>query len=48
MITNTFFYFEIPVSDIDRAVEFYESVFSVVLEKTMIDGHEMALSSCNP
>lgn len=40
---NPVSYFEIPVSDMDRAIEFYEAVFSVSLERTMIDGHDMAL-----
>lgn len=43
MVTNPVSYFEIPVSDMDRAIEFYEAVFSVVLERTVIDGHDMAL-----
>ena len=36
-------YFEIPVNNLDRAVDFYESVFGYQLERTLIDGHEMAL-----
>jgi len=40
---NPVSYFEIPVADMDRAIEFYEAVFSVTLERTVIDGHEMAL-----
>ena len=36
-------YFEIPVNDLDRAVAFYEIVFGYQLERTLIDGHEMAL-----
>ncbi|GDX98494.1 glyoxalase [Phycisphaerae bacterium] len=35
-------YFEIPVSDMDRAVRFYESVFGSRLIRTEIDGHPMA------
>lgn len=44
-VTNTspVSYFEIPVSDMDRAVTFYEAVFSISLDRTVIDGHEMAL-----
>ncbi len=41
--TNPVSYFEIPVSDMDRAIAFYETVFSISLERTVIDGHEMAL-----
>jgi len=36
-------YFEIPVADMDRAVEFYETVFAITLERTIIDGNAMAL-----
>lgn len=35
-------YLEIPVSDIERAVEFYEFVFGVELERVVVDGYEMA------
>ncbi len=43
MNRNPVTYFEIPVADMDRAVEFYEAVFSVSLERRLIDGHDMAL-----
>ena len=43
MITNPVSYFEIPVADMVRAIDFYEAVFSVALERTVIDGHDMAL-----
>ena len=36
-------YFELPVSDLDRAQRFYESVFEIELQRTEIDGHSMAL-----
>jgi uncharacterized protein len=36
-------YFEIPVTDMNRAVDFYSSVFAVDLERQTIDGYEMAL-----
>lgn len=36
-------YFEIPVTDLARAVGFYRAVFGVDLEMTEIDGNEMAL-----
>jgi predicted enzyme related to lactoylglutathione lyase len=36
-------YFEIPVTDLDRAVAFYEAVFEIRLERTEIDGYAMAL-----
>ena len=35
-------YLEIPVSDIERAVDFYEFVFGVELERVVVDGYEMA------
>jgi uncharacterized protein len=34
--------FEIPVSDIDRAIRFYENVFGYEFERAMVDGNEMA------
>lgn len=40
---NPVSYFEIPVSDMDRAIAFYEAVFSTTLERTTIDGLAMAL-----
>ena len=36
-------YFEIPVSDLPRAVKFYESVFELKLETKTIDGNQMAV-----
>ncbi|ESA35550.1 glyoxalase bleomycin resistance protein dioxygenase [Leptolyngbya sp. Heron Island J] len=36
-------YFEIPVSNLERAIEFYEHVFDVSLGYTKVDGYEMAL-----
>lgn len=35
-------YLEIPVSDIKRAVDFYEYVFDVELKRVVVDGYEMA------
>jgi predicted enzyme related to lactoylglutathione lyase len=35
-------YFEIPVSDLERAITFYEAVFDCVLERVEIDGNAMA------
>lgn len=43
MTVNPVSYFEIPVADMDRAIDFYEAVFAVSLERTVIDGHDMAL-----
>jgi predicted enzyme related to lactoylglutathione lyase len=40
---NPVMYFEIPVTDMDRAIRFYSAVFQVDFEKEVIDGNEMAL-----
>ena len=36
-------YFEIPVTDLDRAVAFYEEVLGTSLDREVVDGHPMAL-----
>ena len=40
-------YFEIPVTDLDRAVKFYESVFGLKMELGTIDNIEMAFFPFN-
>lgn len=40
---NPVVYFEIPVSDMQRACAFYQRVFKVSLEVREVDGNEMAL-----
>lgn len=40
---NPVVYFEIPVSNIDRAIKFYKSVFNFTFEREIIDRNEMAL-----
>jgi uncharacterized protein len=40
---NPVVYFEIPVTNVDRAVNFYKSVFNFTFEKEIIDNNEMAL-----
>lgn len=40
---NPVVYFEIPVTDLDRAIRFYTAVFGFSFEKTIIDHNEMAL-----
>jgi predicted enzyme related to lactoylglutathione lyase len=35
-------YFEIPVMDMDRAVDFYQSLLGIELERGTIHGYEMA------
>lgn len=42
-MANPVFYFEIPVTDLDRAVRFYEAVFGYRLEPQEVDGYRMAL-----
>lgn len=41
--SNPVVYFEIPVTDINRAVNFYASVFNFEFEKEIIDHNEMAI-----
>ncbi len=43
MAANPVSYVEIPVADMDRAIDFYQTVFAVSLERTVIDGLDMAL-----
>ena len=40
---NPVVYFEIPVTDIDRAIKFYHAVFGFQFDKEIIDHNEMAL-----
>jgi predicted enzyme related to lactoylglutathione lyase len=35
-------YFEIPVTDLDRAINFYQNVFGYEFERTVVDGNDMA------
>ncbi len=44
---NPLTYFEIPVTDMDRAVDFYIKVFGYRFERTTIDGYDMALFPSN-
>ncbi|MCZ8170423.1 MAG: VOC family protein [Novosphingobium sp.] len=41
-MTNPVFHFEIPVSDIDRAITFYQTVFGYRLTRQTVDGYAMA------
>ena len=41
-VTNPVFHFEIPVSDLDRAIAFYEDVFGYQLTREDVDGYAMA------
>jgi predicted enzyme related to lactoylglutathione lyase len=40
---NPAVYFEIPVSDLDRATKFYSAVFGFTFERQNIHGNEMAM-----
>lgn len=43
MVTNNIMgWFEIPVNDMERAMEFYETVLGVKLERNKLDGLDMA------
>lgn len=41
-MSNPVFHFEIPVTNMDRAVTFYEDVLGLQLRKELVDGYEMA------
>ena len=41
-MVNPVFHFEIPVTDMDRAIAFYRTVFDFELRRDTVDGYEMA------
>lgn len=41
-MSNPVFHFEIPVTDIDRAIAFYEAVFGYEMSRQDVDGYQMA------
>ena len=41
--SNPVIYFEIPVKDIDRSIQFYQTVFNFEFSRETIDNNEMAL-----
>jgi uncharacterized protein len=41
-VTNPVRYFEIPVTDLERAIGFYSTVFGFDFERVEIDGNHMA------
>lgn len=41
-VANPVYHFEIPVTDMDRAVRFYEAVLGVRLTRRTVDGYDMA------
>lgn len=46
-VTNPVVYFEIPVNDVNRAIRFYQDVFSFEFQREKIDGNQMALFPFN-
>lgn len=40
---NPAIYFEIPVTDMNRAIAFYQAIFGFTFKRTKIDNYEMAL-----
>ena len=45
---NPVCFFEIPVQDLDRAINFYESVFEISMEREEVDGNKMAWFPMSP
>jgi predicted enzyme related to lactoylglutathione lyase len=43
MMKNPIGWFEIPVTDLGRAINFYQNIFGYKLESTNVDGYEMAM-----
>lgn len=41
-MSNRITWFEIPVSDFDRARQFYEAIFAIEMEVSKINGYKMA------
>jgi predicted enzyme related to lactoylglutathione lyase len=46
--TNAINWFEVPVTDFDRAQKFYETVFQVQLEVSDMDGMKMGMFPYEP
>lgn len=42
IVSNPVFHFEIPVTDMERAIGFYEAVFGYKLRREKVDGYDMA------
>lgn len=47
-MANPVFYFEIPVTDLDRAEGFYRRVFDFTFAREMVDGYEVAALPHDP
>lgn len=43
IVTNPVYYFEIPATDLERAMRFYASVFGFAFTRQNVDGYDMAL-----
>lgn len=41
-MSNPVFHFEVPVTDMDRAMRFYETVFAIKMRRERVDGYDMA------
>lgn len=48
VMSNRVFHFEIPVTDLTRAIAFYEDVLQLKLERQAVDGYEMAFFPRSP
>lgn len=46
--SNPVGYFEIPVTDMERAIRFYTALLGVTFEREKIDGYDMALFPFDP
>jgi uncharacterized protein len=47
-MSNPVFHFEIPVSDMARAISFYEDVLQIKLKRQDVDGYDMAFFPRSP
>jgi hypothetical protein len=47
-LSNPVGYFEIPVTDMERAIRFYTALLGVTFEREKIDGYDMALFPFDP
>jgi uncharacterized protein len=47
-MANPSHYFEIPVTDMDRAIAFYSAVLGTDFDRQTVDGYEMALFPHDP
>ncbi len=42
VVLNGVLYFEIPATDLDRAIQFYQQLFAITLTRRSVDGYELA------